>query len=266
MISNTFTNLSNPSRAFVTHTLAVGIFLLGASALSAQFISYDLTGYAGSTATGPIPDVATPTAVPAYMTASDITRGPGLAPAYLSQGFSANNFTNTSNHVPPMDATRDNAIVNGDFFQVSFGVASGSASFSTLDMIGRISSAITNWEWQYSLDGFATAGATLHAYDPADIPAGGAGGILPSIDLTGISALQNLAAGTELTLRLYGWGATGNGNTMAFGRSTQLSGEGGAYQGPALNVTVVPEPSTYAAIFGVVILGFACFRRKARAV
>jgi hypothetical protein len=243
--------------------LACAWLTVPASAAVANRLEYDLTGYAGSVDSGPIPTEATPTLVPGYVTGTSITRGPGLVGAYLSQGFSSSYFSNNSNHTPLLDPTRANALAQGDYYQVQVSIISGPVSFSQLDMIGRISSAIVNWEWQYSFDGFSTAGTVLHNYLTTEIPVGGAGGPLPAINLTGVSALQDIDVGTTITLRLYGWGATGNGNTMALGRSKQLAAEGGAYVGPALAITMVPEPRYAAAFGGLAALGLLVWRRRA---
>jgi hypothetical protein len=246
--------------AFLTALLAATV-----AQASVYTIEYDFTGYAGSTSTGPIPEVGTPTAVPGFMIASDLTRGPGINPAYLSQGFSADNFNNTNNHSPLIEPTRANAILSGDYFQVGFTVNSSvPVSFVALDMIGRRSSATApaSSEWQYSLDGFSTDGVAIHQYLTSDWFVGTTGGHMPTIDLTGVAGLQDLADGTTVTFRLYAWDAGASGSTFAFGRSTQLSGEGGAYQGPALKVSVVPEPASIAFSLGLLALTLLMLRRR----
>ncbi len=133
-----------------------------------------------------------------------------------------------------------------------------------------------NFQWQFSFDAFATAGTPIpvvgaiwtqlgwtntsfYQYrgrvsgtDPGnvqlydwvlqDVPGRpntttSVGDPIPTIDLSGIAALQNIAGGSTVTFRLYGWGntSTADSNTVALGR----------VNGPSLSgvVTVIPEPS-----------------------
>ncbi|MCW5898163.1 MAG: T9SS type A sorting domain-containing protein [Flavobacteriales bacterium] len=91
-------------------------------------------------------------------------------------------------------------------------------SLSTLDANFRRSSTGPNaFQWQYSLDGFATAGVNAGA----EISYTGTatnGDAQAQIDLSAIAALQNVAAGTTITFRLFGWGASATGGTFAIGR------------------------------------------------
>jgi len=81
-----------------------------------------------------------------------------------------------------------------------------------------------------------------------------------AIDLSGISALQSVPAGTSVTLRCVTWGATGATGTWYFNEPTNhttapdLSVEG--------TVAVVPEPSALIvlAMGGLCLLPFV--RRK----
>ncbi|MCD8482353.1 MAG: PEP-CTERM sorting domain-containing protein [Verrucomicrobia bacterium] len=78
----------------------------------------------------------------------------------------------------------------------------------------------------------------------------GSGAVRPnfanfSYDLSGISSLQNVAIGQTITFQIaiYDSNAT---RTIDFDNIT---------------VTAIPEPTTYAAIFGLLVLGFALVRR-----
>jgi len=62
-----------------------------------------------------------------------------------------------------------------------------------------------------------------------------------------------------VTFRLYGWGATNAGGVFGLGR---LSGNDLAIGG---SLTAIPEPSTYAAIVGVLALGGVMWQRRRKA-
>jgi hypothetical protein len=169
------------------------------------------------------------------------------------------------------------AISTGDYYQWGFTVNPGySAALSTLDFALRRSAigAATNYEVQYSLDGFATPGSLVADFNyygrssgtapgtvtpfqwmTTDTAGQDAGNSISTINLTSISALQTLAENTTVTFRLYAYGAgptAADSNTIAIGRTN----------GPTIGgtLTAVPEPSTFA-LMGLAILG-CTFRRK----
>jgi hypothetical protein len=241
----------------LTRLLLVGLGLAAAAALHAQnLVQYDATGL-GS----PPPESLAPSAVPAFVNASDLTRGPGIGANNLTHGFSANDWTDT-------DSTRENAIVAGDFYELSASVTSGPASFQSIDARLRRSSSASpdTAEWQYSLDGFATDGIALGQYIGIETGGTGTPGFeMPTIDLSGVAALQGLATGTEVTFRLYAWNGSSSSSTFALARSQMLDSQGGASLGPVLSIAVVPEASHFAAFAGIVVLGFILVRRRTRA-
>ncbi len=112
-------------------------------------VEYDLTGSTGDTqpATG-FADGINPL---------EITVGPGVNPSGLANGFSSNGWA-------PRDSfDRETAINNGDYLQFGFEVEEGRAFLTTLDTALRRSAfnGPMFFEWQYSLDGFATEGVTI---------------------------------------------------------------------------------------------------------
>lgn len=231
-----------------------------------QGVVYAPGGFPSNTSSSPSPpETMGPLIVATGLRASPVTRGPGLEPTHLGRGFSANNWSNLSDHNPLVAPSRQEAIAQGDFFELSIGVEAGHrANFTSLDARIRRSSggAPRNLEWQVSLDGFATPGSTVQAFtylgrangeEPAsfeefaymttDVPGQDGGNTMPTIDLSGIAALQQLRGGSEVTLRLYAWGdgSTSNSNTFALGRSGSAPPEG-PIPLLRLGVEVIPAP------------------------
>jgi hypothetical protein len=91
----------------------------------------------------------------------------------------------------------------------SISAASGyQVSLSSLDVKLRRAgtTAPTTYLWRYSTDGttFTDIGTDI-TYTGA-----GNGDVQPTIDLSGIAALQNVTGGTAITFRLYAWGGRVN--------------------------------------------------------
>lgn len=221
-----------------------------------------------------------PTSVAAGLTVSDLTRGPGIAASGLTSGFAANRWNNSASAYTPSTPSRANAISRGDYYQFTITVQSNlTASFATLDTSLRRSAlnAALNFEWQYSLDGFATAGVTIPPRGPIwtvlglgtgntfqyqgrtsgsppttieqydwvikDVPGRTdlvttPGDAIPTIDFSTIAALQNINGPKTVTIRLYGWG---NAST-ADSNTASL----GRVNGPRLRGTVAPMPPVLA--------------------
>jgi hypothetical protein len=104
------------------------------------------------------------TQVAAGLTASDITRGPGIRAAALTRGFSADRWNSPVSTNNPSSPSRANAISRGDYFEITVTVEAGATvSLATFEAALRRSAvnAPMNYELQYSLDGFATPGVTI---------------------------------------------------------------------------------------------------------
>lgn len=216
-----------------------------------------LVDYNLSTFSGTISAPAT-TQAPG-ITATDITRGPGLTPISLNRGFSSQGWNNSGT----TSTTRANAIAGNKYYTFALTIAPGStASFSDIS-VGLYKSAITSpasMEWQYSFDNFVTTGSTLTTFNhygrnsgtppgsltpfqwmTVDTPGQSNGNPTPALDISTVSALQNVAGPATVSFRLYGWGsingnATTPTNTLAIGRDN----------GPLINGTImtVPEPAS----------------------
>lgn len=271
---------------------------LGISVSAQTILRYDLT----SNTAGDPPESSPATTIAPGLAANDLVRGEGLRTAGLGRGFSADAWNNANewsdaptNTIPKdvVDPTRENAIAEDNFFQFSFTVQPGfTASLSTMDHAMRRSAAPAPsfFEWQYSFDGFATPGTTLvpqgeqwdsfgwdqehfrylgratttgtaedFNYMTTSTGAQGDGNQMPTFDLTGFVDLQDIPGGTTVTFRLYGWGADRDSRTVAFGREANNE-----FGGPMLTGTVIPEPSTYALLFGIGVLGIALVVRRRR--
>lgn len=266
--------------------------VLGLSA-QAQILDYSPIGLPN---TGDAPVTTSATTVAVGLSGMELSRGPGLGGALLANGFSANQWGNPNSAYEPASPSRDNALSRGDYFQFGLTVEPGyTASLTTLDAWLRRSAlnAPMNYEFQYSLDGFTTLGVTIQpegsgwtelnwtesyftyrgrtsgtagSVEPydwmiKDVPGRpntttSVGDPIPTIDLSEIAELQNIAAGTTVTFRLYGWGndATADSNTVALGRMN----------GPSLGglVSEIPEP-TAGAFLTLGLFGL-CFRKMRR--
>lgn len=129
-------------------------------------VNYNLNDVTTSTPIESLPA----TLVAVGLSASELTRGPSLRAAGLTRGFSADTWNSINNtNKSPLAASRDNAILTGDYFQFAISVQPGYvASLETLDASLRRSAvnAAMNFEWQYSLDGFTTPGVTIPPRGP----------------------------------------------------------------------------------------------------
>jgi hypothetical protein len=254
--------------------LVCSVVVVGlASTDAAVVLDYDLSAVPNAAVT-----TVPPTTVAGGLSASDLTRGNGITATNLTSGFSSNNWATTT-------ASRQNAIDTNQYYQFGFTVVpGGSVSLEQLE-VGLRRSAIAgpmNYEWQYSLDGFATSANTISVpgspyystgtftyfgrnsgsggvpdnfnYMTVDLPGQGDGNPMPPLDLTGITALQNITAGSAVDFRLYAWGdgAGATTNTVALGRNL----------GPRLSGVAVPEPTSLMVAGGGLLLAAGAWLRR----
>jgi trimeric autotransporter adhesin len=138
---------------------------------------------------------------------SVLSRGAGIVASSLGGGYASNTW---------IDANQAAAIINNRYYQCTISPNTNyKVSLSTLDFKLRRSSTGPNvYIWRYSTDGtnFTDIGTPVSFTTTT-----ATGDVQPQILLSGITALQNVLSGTTITLRLYAWGGTAAGGTLAFG-------------------------------------------------
>ncbi len=148
------------------------------------------------------------TTVHANLNTPVLTRGGGVNATALARAYSSTNFT--------ASGTQTDAITNNKFIQITVSAATGyQVSLSTLDVRLRRSTTGPNaYIWRYSTNGstFTDIGSEVSFVSTVD------GVDQSQINLSGISALQNVSSGTTITLRIYAWGASATTGTFAIGR------------------------------------------------
>jgi hypothetical protein len=171
-----------------------------------QVIAWDFNGATGDET------VIAPTTADPHLTVSAISRGAGVNAAALTNAYSANSWGAVN---------LTDAIAANEYFQFSLQVnANYQVSLATLNANFRRSGTGPNaLQWQYSLDGFASPGINIGTAISYTGTATNGDAQAP-VNLTGISSLQNLPAGTIITIRLYGWGASALSGSFALGRLT----------------------------------------------
>jgi len=136
------------------------------------------------------------------------------------------------------------AIASNDFANFSMTAADGyTLSLSDIPAynIRRSATGPNTGIWQYKVDGgsFTDIGTPI-TWGSVTTSAGNA---QSAISLSGISDLQNVAAGTTVTLRCVPWGATNVGGTWYINDPINTTANDFVVNG---SLTAVPEPSTLA--------------------
>lgn len=170
-----------------------------------QIVSWEMNTNAGNEAT------FNATTLNANLNTVTLSRGSGLSTSALANSFSSNNFT--------VGGIQSDAETNGDYLEFQISAMVGyEVSMSTLDAnFRRSSTGPDSFLWKYSTDGvnFTDIGTTISYTSTATN-----GTAQTQIDLSAITALQDVDFGTTVTFRLYGWGASGSTGSFAIGRLT----------------------------------------------
>ncbi len=222
--------------------IAASVALSSVSLSSAQIAAWEFNGNTGNEIS------VSATTIDPNLDPSAVIRGSGINASGLANSFSATDFT--------LNGTQANAIANNDFFEFSVSSKTGfTLSLSTLDVTLRRSSTGPNtYIWRYSIgSGFTTIGSPVSYTSTAT-----SGVAQTQLNLSSISALQDLSSTATATFRLYAYGTgTATTGTFAIGR---LAGNDLAVGG---SVTAVPEPHHYAlGIAGLVMLVVVARRRR----
>jgi hypothetical protein len=150
------------------------------------------------------------TTVVSGLAASNLSRGSGITATALGRGYAANGWSLTTN-------TKANAISTNQYMQFTVAPVTGKiVTLTALNARLRRSSATAPnaYIWTYSTNGtsFTDIGSDVSFTSTAD------GADQTQIDLSSITELQNVPAGTTLTFRIYAWGGTSTTSTFSIGR------------------------------------------------
>jgi len=189
--------------------------------------AWDFTG------AGPYTTLAATTFNANLSSSNLITRGAGAASSAGANSFRTVGFQNNGISTS-----------NTDYFQITLGPNSGYAmSLSTIDakFAGTAtfyaSPGVTS-QFAYSLDGtnFTLIGSPVQSTSLT----------MTQIDISGISALQNIAAGTTVTIRYYASGQTTTGGWGFYSSASGSNGLeiGGTMSAAGPNITVTPSTLT----------------------
>jgi hypothetical protein len=244
---------------------------VSAATQAATIVNYDITG----ASSGSPPATWAATTVAPGTTGDALSRGPGIVAAGLANGFSSNNWT------IPSPSTEALAITNGDYYQFGFDVdATHTVSITTFETNMRRSatnavnryllfmslddfataptagSAIASWQYLGRSNGTAPGTVTPFQWMTTDTPGQDGGNPITPQDLSGVAALQNIAPGTSVQFRLYGYSdltGAADTNTIALGR----------FQGPKLSgeVVEIPEPAAVCLFCVAAVAGLLLRRR-----
>ena len=161
-----------------------------------------------------------------------LSRGAGAASSSGSNSFRTVGFQNNGI-----------ATSNTDYFQASINSTNGVVSLSTLDakVVGTASYCVApgvSQQFAYSLDG---TNFTLIGSAQGTI---GTPGTLTQMDLSNISALQNVPANTTITLRYYASGQTTTGGWGFSSASVSSSDDGFTIKGSVKTAPILSTPTS----------------------
>lgn len=178
---------------------------VGSAHAAVTVMALDTAGLAGNEVS------ANATTIDPNLQSVSVTRGGGINPVVLANAFSSTAYVVGGNKAA--------AITNAEYLQFTLEPKTDyRMSLSALNInIRRSGTGPNAYQWQYSLNNFATAGVDVGAVG-AYVGTEANGVAMASIDLSGVSALQDVPSGQRVTFRLYAWGATGAAGTYAIGR------------------------------------------------
>ena len=184
----------------ITSAVAVLTVNSGTTGIVTTLAGWDVNAQSGF---GPSPML--PTTNAPSLTLVGLTRGSGVTttPTAASRAWGGNGFDSTSSAA---------AISAGDY--ATFALSANAGYTISVTAISRFdyrrsSSGPPNGLLQYQVGSGAFTDIATLAYSSTS----SSGASLGAIDLSGIAALQNVAAGEVVTFRIVNYGATGSGGT-----------------------------------------------------
>jgi PEP-CTERM putative exosortase interaction domain len=233
--------------------LAVGALLATTCLINAAvLVGWDFDPLAGGgNDFGPSP--YSPTTVASNVITGGLVRGSGVGTAGQGAGnaWGGNAF---------ISGTFEDAVTGNKFATFTVQASPGyTLSFTSIDAynVRRSNTGPTTGQWQYSLDGInfvnigseITWGATTTS----------AGNTQSAIDLSSITALQNLSDSTVVTFRVVTWGGSGATGTWYLNDPNGSPGIDFSVSG---TISPVPEPASAVMLAGGVGMILLNFRRK----
>jgi DNA/RNA endonuclease G (NUC1) len=167
-------------------------------------VGWDMSGLAGGSGnfgTSPL----SPTTNAPNLTVVGLTRGAGVGASGTgaARGWGGNTFTNSTSAAAVAANEFATFTVSANAgYKVSYG------SISKFDY-RRSSTGPPSGVLQYQIGSGAFTDIAIFSYTAT----ASSGGSLNAIDLSGISALQNVNAGSNVTFRIVNWGGTGSSGT-----------------------------------------------------
>ncbi len=226
-----------------TSTLITLVSLsLCVTAANAQLVTYNTSGNTGLETFEPVftfdPGV----------TGSNLALGSGIAPAANTNRLGGNNYFDTGD-VSPTDLA--DAIADSEFFEFTVTPVTGFqydvTNFSFI--FDRSSTGPGTSTLRSSIDGFAAD------IGSATMPGSTSTFTVIPVGFTGLT--------TATTFRLYAYGATGTAGSGGFDTTATATAPNVVLNGSAVLIgTIIPEPTTLAALGGAAGLGL--IRRRSR--
>ena len=167
-----------------------------------------------------------PATVAAGLDVTDLLRGSGVNEGSANYSFGGSHWNCTN---------ETTAIASNEFITCVIAPSNHcTVSFAAVDYLSynRSGTGPAHGALQYSVDGVNFQEAAALAY-------AGSGTLM--IDLSGIAALQNVGYGTNVTLRIVNWGATGATGTW-YVRNGNSSGNDFEITGTVTQSTATPVP------------------------
>jgi hypothetical protein len=245
--------MKRSTRAISVAAVLSAVSLSLNSGHAANLAGWDVSSLVGGVNTFG-PQGLTPTDSDPNLTIGGLTRGSGVG----TTGTGANRAWGANTWG---QSTEADAITAGQFATFSLTANSGySLSLSSISQFSyrRSSTGPSTGYLQYEVDGGPFVDITTLNYSSS----ASTGGTLSPIDLSGISALQNVAAGTSVTFRIVNTGATTTAGTWYVFDTAVSSADDLVIQGSVASAPV-PEPSTLAmASAGGILVLLGRLRRK----